>query len=497
MSTTSPPFAPSPAAPPGPRTLFDKLWDSHLVSQEPGHPAVLYVDRHLVHDGTYQRAFQMLEEMQLTVAQPGATLAVVDHGVPTHSSFTHASLRGRRTVPIPLADGLVSACRRHGIPVYAAGDERQGIVHVIGPELGLTWPGTTLACADSHTTTHGAFGVLAFAVGTTQVLHLLATQCVLQRKAKSMRVRIDGALSPGVSAKDLVLAMLARFGSSVAAGHVMEFTGSAVAMLGMEQRMTLCNMGAEFGAKAALVAPDEVTLKYLHGRPFAPTGDHWDRAAQAWLQLRSDPGARFDVELEFDASTVQPMVTFGTLPDMAVGIGATVPDPATAQQPARRAALEEALSYMGLHPGDAMDAVRVDVVFVGSCTNSRIEDLREAAAILRHGRVAPGVRLLVVPGSQAVRRQAEAEGLRDVVLQAGGEWGEPSCSLCVGMNEELASPGQQIASTSNRNFQGRQGPGARTFLVSPATAAASALRGRITDPRGLQQHHGVPAEVPA
>lgn len=468
---------------PRPTSLYDKLWQAHVVAQTPGHPAVLHVDLHLVHDGTYRRAFEMLAERGLPVARPDRTVAVADHSLPTHSSFTGPAARGRRDVRIPLVDGLLRACREHGIAAYGADDARQGIVHVVGPELGLTQPGMTVACADSHTTTHGALGALAFAVGTTQVLHLLATQCVLQRKARSMRVSIDGALAPGVAVKDLVLALLARFGSAAGAGHAIEFDGSTVRAMSIEQRMTLCNMAAEMGARAAIVAPDETTFDYLRSRPEAPPPGAFEARCERWRLLRSDEGAAFDATLSFDASTVEPMVTFGTLPDMAVPIRAAVPDPAGSHDDERRRALEVALGYMGLEPGRPMAQVPVDVVFIGSCTNSRIEDLRAAAAVLRQGRVAAGVRLLVVPGSQAVKRQAEGEGIAAIVRAAGGEWGEPSCSLCVGMNGEMAQPGQNVASTSNRNFQGRQGPGTRTFLVSPATAAASALQARIADPR--------------
>lgn len=455
-------------------SLYDKLWDAHRVAQQPGHPALMYVDLHLVHDGTYRRAFEVLDERGLRVRRPDLTIGTTDHCLPT-------AARGR---PLPaVVTGLVAACERHGIAVFGPEHPQQGIVHVIGAELGLTQPGKTVVCADSHTTTHGALGALPFVVGTTQVLHALATQCILQRRARTMRIDVRGGLQRGVTTKDLVLAIIARYGIAAAAGHAVEFAGEAVRRMSIEARMTLCNMAAELGARAALIAPDDRTAEYLSGRPFAPQGRDWDAAIARWRTLQSDDDAAFDAQLGFDAGTVEPMVTWGTTPAMAIPVSARVPDPAALPEPAQRAAFEQALRYMGLAPGASADTLPVDVAFIGSCTNSRIEDLRGAAGILRGRRIPARVRLLVVPGSQAVRRQAEAEGLHRIFTDAGGEWGPPGCSLCVAMNDEFAEPGQYVASTSNRNFQGRQGPGARTLLVSPLTAAASALEGRIADPR--------------
>lgn len=478
-------MTPLPAAPPA--TLYDKLWTAHVVSQAPGHPGVVYVDLHLVHDGTFRRAFEMLDERGLTVAHPERAIATTDHCLPTRSSFTGAATAAGG-IPLQMVTGLVAACTKHGIRVFGPDHDDQGIVHVIGPELGLVHPGMTVICADSHTTTLGALGALAFAVGTTQVLHALATQCVLQQRARTLRIEIDGALRPGVSAKDLILALLARHGIDAAAGCAVEFAGSTVRAMGIDERLTLCNMAAELGARAALVAPDDTTFAYLAGRRFAPKDAAWDEAVRRWRSLRSDDGARFDVSLEFDASTVEPMVTFGTTPAMGIAVSGTIPQPHLDADAGRRKALGIALEYMALEPGRPLAGHPVDVVFIGSCTNSRIDDLRAAAFILRQGKVATGVRLLVVAGSHAVRRQAEAEGLDRIVIDAGGEWGHPGCSLCVAMNDEAVAPGQYVASTSNRNFQGRQGPGARTFLMSPLTAAATALQGRVADPRPYIAH---------
>ena len=464
-----------------PRTLYDKLWDSHVVSQAPGHPAVVYVDLHLLHDGTYHRAFAMLDELGLRVRDPQRAVGTTDHCLPTNTSFTRGIVA--RDGSVDVVRGLVAACRKHAIRVLAPDDPDQGIVHVVGPELGLVQPGITVACADSHTTTLGAFGALPFAIGTTQVLHALATQCVLQRRARTMRIDVDGALGAAVTAKDVVLAIIARFGIGVGAGHAIEFAGSAVRGMTMEQRMTLCNMGAEMGARAALVAADATTIDYLRGRPSTPRGAAFDEACAHWRTMHSDEGARFDVKLSFDARQVEPMVTYGTTPAMGAPVTGHVADPAEETDAHARQELEAALRYMDLAPGRPISDIPVGTVFIGSCTNSRIEDLRAAASVLRRGKVAPGVRLLVVPGSQAVRRDAEAEGIASIVRDAGGEWGVPGCSLCVAMNHEVAEPGHYVASTSNRNFQGRQGPGTRTLLMSPTTAAASALEGRVADPR--------------
>jgi 3-isopropylmalate/(R)-2-methylmalate dehydratase large subunit len=457
-------------------TLYDKLWDAHVVAQQAGHPAVLYVDLHLLHDGTYRRAVELLEEKQLRVARPERNVATTDHCLPTLGSL--------RKLPA-VVSGLVAACKRQGIVVFGPEHEDQGIVHVIGPELGLTQPGMTVACADSHTTTHGALGALAFAVGTTQVLHVLATQCVLQPRARTMLVVIEGHLQPGVTVKDLILALIGREGIALGAGYAIEYFGSAVRRMSVEERMTLCNMSAELGARAALVAPDDTTFSYLLGRRFVPQGAAWDNALERWRALRTSDDAHFDARLQFDASTVEPMVTYGTTPAMGMPVGGRIPDPGTLADRAQRQSVEQALRYMDLKPGTTAEALPVDMVFIGSCTNARIDDLRGAASVLRGKKIAKDVRLLVVPGSQAVRRQAEAEGLHEIFRSAGGEWGRPGCSHCVAMNDEFAGAGKYIASTSNRNFQDRQGPGARTLLMSPLTAAASALKGKVADPRLL------------
>jgi len=456
--------------------LYDKLWNAHVVAQQPGHPAVIYVDLHLLHDGTYRRAFELLEEKRLRVARPERNVGTTDHCIATVGS--------RATLP-PVVTGLLAACSKHGIGAYGPDHENQGIVHVIGPELGLTRPGMTVICADSHTTTHGALAALGFVVGTTQVLHALATQCVLQRRARTLQIAIDGALQRGVTAKDLVLRIAMREGTSAGSGYAIEYCGSAVRSMSIDERMTLCNMSAELGARTALVAADDVTLDYVHGRRFAPKGEAWDQAVERWRALKSSEDADFDARLSVDAGEVEPMVTYGTTPAMGIPVSGRIPDPRDIADMAQRQSLEQALRYMDLKPGSPAEDLPVDIVFIGSCTNSRIDDLRSAATLLRGRKIAERVRLLAVPGSQAVKRQAEAEGLDEVFRSAGGEWGHPGCSLCVAMNGEFAGPGKYVASTSNRNFQGRQGPGARTLLVSPLTAAASALRGKITDPRRL------------
>lgn len=454
-------------------TLYDKLWNAHVVAQEPGHPAVVYVDLHLMHDGTYRRAFEALDERGLAVARPDACVAMTDHCVPT-----------LRTGPMPLiVTGLAAACAKHRILCFGPDDPRQGIVHVVGPELGLTRPGRTVICADSHTTTHGALGALAFVVGTTQLLHALATQCVLQRRVRTMSVVIDGVPGRGVTAKDIVLELIRREGVAAGAGYAVEYSGRAVRAMSIDERLTLCNMSAELGARHALVAPDDTTFGYLHGRAFSPKDAAWDAAVARWRTLKSDDDAVFDHRVRLDAGGIEPMVTFGTTPAMAVPVTGRVPDPASLADPAQREAVRAALAYTGFTPGLAANRIPVDEVFIGSCTNSRIDDLRGAASILRGRRVAGSVRLLVVPGSQSVRREAEAEGLDRVFRDAGGQWGRPGCSLCVAMNDEPAGAGHTVASTSNRNFRDRQGPGARTLLMSPLTAAASALEGRVADPR--------------
>ena len=462
-----------------PRTLTGKIWDAHLVSAETDDkPAVLYVDLHLVHEVTSPQAFAELRERKLRVRRTDRTVATMDHSIPTR-----LAPNGRRALAVGAAGEQVAAleknCKDFGVPLYAVGDERQGIVHVIGPELGLTQPGSTIVCGDSHTSTHGAFGALAFGIGTSEVGHVLATQSLLQRRPKTFAVEFSGRLAPGVTAKDLILGLIARIGTAGATGHALEYRGSAVRALSMDERMTVCNMSIEAGARAGMVAPDETTYSYLADRPFAPKGAEWDAALARWKALPSDAGAAFDRELHLDAEEIQPMITWGTNPGMGIPVRGVVPDPRG------DAGLEKALHYMGLEPGKPLLGRRIDVVFIGSCTNSRLTDLREAANVLRGRRVAAGVRALVVPGSQHVKRQAEAEGLDRVFREAGAEWREPGCSMCLGMNDDRLEPGQYAVSTSNRNFEGRQGPRSRTFLASPVTAAVAAVRGVIADAREL------------
>ncbi len=464
-----------------PRTLVEKIWDDHVVADEPGAPTVLAVDLHLVHEVTSPQAFSGLRARGLRVRHPERTVATADHSVPTHDRA------------LPILDEMAAAqvqqltdnCREFGIPLHGLGAPGQGIVHVIGPQLGLTQPGMTIVCGDSHTSTHGAFGALAFGIGTSEVEMVLATQCLLQRRPRSFEVRVDGKLAPGVSAKDIILALLARIGVGGGTGHVFEYTGSAVRGLSMEQRMTVCNMSIEGGARAGLVAPDDTTYEYLAGRAHAPHGPAWDTAIAAWRQLPSDDGAAYDRSITIDASALEPMVTYGTNPGMGLPISGRVPAPEAQADPGQRRALERALEYMDLRPGQPILGQRVDVVFVGSCTNGRISDLRLAAAALRGRRVATGVRMLVVPGSDEVKREAEREGLADVFRAAGAEWRESGCSMCIAMNGDQLAPGQYAVSTSNRNFEGRQGRGGRTFLASPLTAVASAVAGAVADPRRL------------
>jgi 3-isopropylmalate/(R)-2-methylmalate dehydratase large subunit len=463
----------------GPRTLLDKVWDAHLVSEETEEtPAVLYVDLHLVHEVTSPQAFEELRRRGLPVRRPERTVATVDHAVPTRRGPD-----GRRAAPKGAAkeqvDALERNCREFGVTLYGADDGRQGIVHVIGPELGLSRPGLTIVCGDSHTSTHGAFGALAFGIGTSEVGHVLATQCLLQRKPKAFAVEVDGRLGAGVTAKDLILALIARIGTAGATGHALEYRGSAVSALSMEERMTVCNMSIEAGARAGLVAPDETTFEDLAGRPLAPSGEEWEAALAAWRALPSDEGAVFEKVVRIDAASLEPMITWGTSPGMGVPIRGVVPE---ADGDASR---QKALCYMGLEPGKPVLGRRIDVVFIGSCTNSRLADLRDAARVFRGRRVAEGVRALVVPGSQRVKREAEAEGLDRVFREAGAEWREPGCSMCLAMNDDRLEPGQYAVSTSNRNFEGRQGPGGRTFLASPVTAAAAAVTGKVSDAREL------------
>ena len=468
-----------PSSPSGSRTLLDKVWDTHVVRVLDDGRSLLYIDRHLVHEVTSPQAFEGLRLAGRRVRRPDLTTATVDHNVPTAD----------RHLPMsdPLAKAQVEALRTNaaafGVPLFDFDSGRQGIVHVIGPELGLTQPGMTIVCGDSHTSTHGAFGALAFGIGTTEVEHVLATQCLVQQKPKSMRVVISGALMPGVTAKDVALAMVWQLGVSGGAGFALEIGGPLVAGFTMDERMTLCNMSIEAGARMALVAPDRTTFAYLSGRPQAPTGHAWDAAVARWSGLHTDPGATFDAEVGIDVSALAPLVTWGTRPDMVQPVSGRVPDPAEAASEADAKAIERALHYMGLSAGTPIIAVPVDRVFIGSCTNARLADLRSAARVARGHRVHAGVRALVVPGSQQVKADAEREGLDRVFATAGFEWREPGCSMCLGMNEDVLGEGERCASTSNRNFEGRQGRGGRTHLVSPAMAAAAAIEGHFTDVR--------------
>ncbi len=461
------------------RTLFDKLWDNHVVVAEPDAPSVLYIDLHLIHEVTSPQAFSGLEARGLPVRRPELTVATMDHSTPTMGLLIEDPI-ARNQIEI-----LERNCETHEIELHRLGSDRHGIVHVIGPELGLTRPGMTIVCGDSHTATHGAFGALAFGIGTSEVEHVLATQCLLQRKPETTEIRVDGALGPGVTAKDVVLALIARIGTGNGTRQVFEYRGEAVRAMTMDERMTLCNMTIEAGARAGMVAPDDTTFEYLAGREFAPSGAAWEKAVKDWKMLGTDDGAVFDRSVTLDVCDLEPMITFGTNPGMAIPVGGRVPAPAETSDPGDREALSKALAYMGIEPGAPLAGQAIDVVFVGSCTNSRISDMRQAAAVIEGRKVAEGVRMLVVPGSESVRRQAEAEGLDRVFADAGAEWRLPGCSMCIAMNGDQLDPGQRAVSTSNRNFEGRQGPGGRTFLASPLTAAASAVTGKITDARTL------------
>jgi 3-isopropylmalate/(R)-2-methylmalate dehydratase large subunit len=469
-----------------PRTLFQKIWDDHLVRPETANtPAVLYVDLHLVHEVTSPQAFTQLRQRGLKVRRPDQTIATMDHSTPT----TPRGADGKIPVTDPQAAAqlrqLVQNCAEFGVPLFELGSDKQGIVHVIGPEQGLTQPGMTIVCGDSHTSTHGAFGALAFGIGTSEVAHVLATQCLIQNRPKTMEVRVNGTLKPGVTAKDIILAIIAKIGTGGGTGYVLEYTGSAIRALSMEERMTICNMSIEGGARAGLIAPDETTFEYIKGRPAAPQGEAWDAAVERWRQLRTDEGATYDVVVELDADELRPMITYGTNPGMGMPIDATIPTPDQFEEAGQKAGLEKALAYMGLEAGQPLLGKKVDVVFIGSCTNSRISDLRLAAQAIQGKRVAPGVRMMVVPGSQLVKRQAEAEGLREIFEAAGAEWREAGCSMCIAMNGDQLAPGEYAVSTSNRNFEGRQGKGGRTFLASPLTAVASAVNGCVSDAREL------------
>lgn len=467
-----------------PQTLFAKIWDRHLVSEpgEDGLPGLLYIDLHLLHEVTSPQAFAELDRRGLSVRHPSRTLATMDHSTPTDEGITLEKLRVLDSAGAAQLEALARNCDAHGIPLYALGDERQGIVHVMAPELGLTQPGMTLVCGDSHTSTHGAFGALAFGIGSSEVGHVLATQCLLQKRPKTYEIRAEGTLSTGVTAKDLILAIIAQIGVDGGTGHVIEYAGETTRGLDMEARMTVCNMSIEAGARAGMIAPDEVTFDYLQTRPFAPTGESWETAVESWQAMASDPDAHFDRRTVLDASQIEPMVTYGTNPGMAVPVGEPIPDPATFDD---ATAVAKALSYMDLEPGQTLLGTPIDVVFLGSCTNGRLSDLRQAARVLDGRSVASQVQMLVVPGSQAVKRQAEQEGLHEIFLSAGAEWRAPGCSMCLALNTDRVQPGQYAVSTTNRNFEGRQGAGARTFLASPLTAAASAVAGAIADPREI------------
>ncbi|MCG0238585.1 MAG: 3-isopropylmalate dehydratase large subunit [Firmicutes bacterium] len=462
-----------------PKTMFEKIWESHVVHEEPGRPALLYIDLHLIHEVTSPQAFEGLRLAGRKVRRPDLTVATVDHNVPTWSrDLPITDEIARRQI-----EALARNCAEFGITFYDLRSPYQGIVHVIGPELGYTQPGMTIVCGDSHTSTHGAFGALAFGIGTSEVEHVLATQTLWQHKPKTMEIRVEGQLPPGVTAKDLILAIIGRIGTDGATGYVVEYTGEAVRSLSMEGRMTLCNMAIEAGARAGMVAPDETTFAYLEGRPFAPKGKAWEQALDEWRRLPTDPGATYDRVEVFDASAIEPQVTWGTSPWMVAPVTGRVPHPEEFDDPLERKAVERALAYMGLEPGTPIQEIRIDRVFIGSCTNGRIEDLRAAAEVVRGKKVAPWVQAMVVPGSTQVKAQAEKEGLDRIFKEAGFEWRESGCSMCLGMNPDILRPGERCASTSNRNFEGRQGRGGRTHLVSPPMAAAAAIAGHFVDIR--------------
>ena len=463
------------------RTLFDKIWASHLVETQEDGTCLIYIDRHLVHEVTSPQAFAGLRAAGRPVRRPDATIAVADHNIPTTNRAAGIDNEESRIQVETLERNVVE----FGVPYYPVDDVRQGIVHIIGPEQGMTQPGTTIVCGDSHTSTHGAFGALAFGIGTSEVEHVLATQTLIQRPARNMRMEVDGALPEGCTAKDLVLAIIGRIGTAGGTGHVIEYAGRAVRELSMEGRMTVCNMSIEAGARAGLIAPDDTTFGYLKGRPHAPKGAAWDAAVAVWKRLPTDEGAEYDREVVLRADEIIPYVTWGTSPQDALPISGRVPVPGEIEDEARRRSVRRSIDYMGLEPGMALSDIRIDTVFIGSCTNGRIEDIRSAAAIAAGRKVADGVRALVVPGSGLVKHQAEEEGLDRILTEAGFEWREPGCSMCLAMNDDRLRPGERSASTSNRNFEGRQGPGGRTHLVSPAMAAAAAVAGHLTDVRDL------------
>jgi 3-isopropylmalate/(R)-2-methylmalate dehydratase large subunit len=464
-----------------PRTLFDKVWDSHVVERLPDGTCILYIDRHLVHEVTSPQAFEGLRMAGRKVRRPDATIAVVDHNIPTTDRRAGIKEEDSRIQ----VETLERNVKEFGVPYIPVLDVRQGIVHIIGPELGLSLPGMTIVCGDSHTSTHGALGALAFGIGTSEVEHVLATQTLLQRPAKNMLIRVDGTLGFGATAKDIVLAIIGKIGTAGGTGHVIEYAGEAIRALDMAGRMTISNMSIEAGARAGMIAPDETTFAWIKGRQFAPKGEAWEKAVAYWRTLPSDEGAQYDTTVALNAADIAPMVTWGTNPGAVVPVTGAVPDPAQAKDEAERAQMQRMLDYMALKPGTRMQDIKIDVVFIGSCTNGRIEDIRAAAQVVKGRKVAEGVRALVVPGSGVVKQQAEQEGLDRVLVEAGFEWREAGCSMCLGMNPDKLSPGQRCASTSNRNFEGRQGPGGRTHLLSPAMAAAAAVTGRLADVREL------------
>jgi 3-isopropylmalate/(R)-2-methylmalate dehydratase large subunit len=466
-----------------PKTLFEKVWDAHVVRAVEGEPTLLYIDLHLVHEVTSPQAFEGLRLAGRNVRRPDLTFATIDHNVPTTSDERFVI---KDQIAAQQIATLRKNCEATGIPLFDIGSGRQGIVHVIGPELGLTQPGKTIVCGDSHTSTHGAFGALAFGIGTSEVELVLATQCVLQKKPRSMRIMVNGALPHGTTAKDLILDIIRRLGTDGGTGYVIEYAGEAVRALTMEERMTVCNMSIECGARAGMIAPDESTFAYIKGRPFAPAGHAWDEAVARWRQLGTDDGASFDHEIVLDGSQLEPIVTWGTNPGMSIPVTASIPKLDDARNASERSSMLAAFEYMGLRPGTRLEDLTLDRIFIGSCTNGRLEDLRAAASVMRGHKVHSGVDVLVVPGSEAVKVAAEEEGLDRIFKEAGAQWREPGCSMCLGMNPDILSPRQRCASTSNRNFEGRQGRDGRTHLVSPATAAAAAIKGHFVDVRGWE-----------
>ena len=463
------------------RTLFQKIWDDHIIHRDENGTCLIAIDRHLVHEVTSPQAFEGLRMAGRSVRKPEKTLAVVDHNVPTTDRSQGIENEESR---IQL-EALTKNCEDFGVQLFDIFDNRQGIVHIIGPEQGFTQPGTTIVCGDSHTSTHGAFGALAFGIGTSEVEHVLATQTLIQKPAKSMRITVDGELSTGVTAKDMVMAIIGEIGTAGGTGYVLEYAGEAVEALSMEGRMTMCNMSIEGGARAGMVAPDETTFEYLKGRPMSPTGDDWDKAVAYWRSLPSDDGAVYDKELTLNAADIEPLVTWGTTPEDVVAITGIVPAPADFDDPNKQESVKRMLDYMGLESGTKMTDITIDKVFIGSCTNARIEDLREVAKIAEGEKVADSVEAMIVPGSGLVKAQAEEEGIADILIEAGFDWREPGCSMCLGMNPDQLKPGERCASTSNRNFEGRQGKGGRTHLLSPAMAAAAAITGKLTDVREI------------